>query len=113
LAAAAAFLERAAALTLDPSLRAARLLAAAQAKHQAGARDAALTIVNALEAGPLEALQRARADLLRAQIAFVSSSGRDAPPLLLAAARQLEPLAPQLARDTMDGYRHELDDVVP
>jgi DNA-binding CsgD family transcriptional regulator len=100
LAAAAAFLERAAALTLDPAPRAARLLAAAEAKHQAGAPDAALALVNAVEAGPLDELQRARSDLVRAQVAFVSSSGRDAPPLLLAAARQLEPLAPQLARDT-------------
>jgi hypothetical protein len=100
LAAAAAFLEWAAALTLDPSLRAARLLAAAQAKHQAGARDAALALLNGVKAGPLDELQRARADLLRGQIAFLSSSGREAPPLLLAAARQLEPLAPGLARDT-------------
>jgi DNA-binding CsgD family transcriptional regulator len=100
LAAAAAFLERAAALTLDRVPLAARLLAAAEAKHQAGAPDAALGLVNAVEAGPLDELQRARVDLLRAQIAFVSSHGRDAPPLLLAAARQLEPLAPELARDT-------------
>jgi DNA-binding CsgD family transcriptional regulator len=100
LAAAAAFLERAAALTLDPAPRAARLLAAAEAKHQAGAPGAALALVNAVEAAPLDELQRARTDLLRAQIAFVSSSGRDAPPLLLAAARQIEPLAPELARDT-------------
>ena len=46
LAAAAAFLERAAVLTPEPSRRAARALAAAQAKHQAGAFDAALRLVN-------------------------------------------------------------------
>ena len=44
LAAAAAFLERAAVLTPEPSRRAARALAAAQAKHQAGAFDSALRL---------------------------------------------------------------------
>jgi DNA-binding CsgD family transcriptional regulator len=100
LAAAGAFLERAASLTLDPGPRAARLLAAAEAKHQGGASDAALALVETVEAGPLDDLQRARVDLLRAQIAFASSSGRDAPPLLLGAAGRLEALAPELARDT-------------
>ena len=45
-------------------------------------------------------LRRARADLLRGQIAFSSSRGSDAPPLLLKAARQFEPLDPRLARET-------------
>ena len=70
LAAAAAFLERAAELTPDPARRAQRALAAAQAKHQAGALDAALALLATAEAGPLDELQRARVDLLRAQIAF-------------------------------------------
>jgi DNA-binding CsgD family transcriptional regulator/tetratricopeptide (TPR) repeat protein len=52
------------------------------------------------QAGPLDELQRARSDLLRAQIAFASSHGRDAPPLLLSAARQLEALDAGLARET-------------
>jgi outer membrane PBP1 activator LpoA protein len=100
LAAAAAFLERAAALTLEPSRRAQRALAAAQAKHQAGAPDAALGLLATAQAGPLDELQRARVDLLRAQIAFDMSRGRDAPPLLLNAARRLEPLDATLARET-------------
>jgi DNA-binding CsgD family transcriptional regulator len=100
LAAAAAFLERAAALTLDPARRAGQALAAAQATYQAGAFDAALRLLAAAEAGPLDELQRARADLLRGQVAFSSSRGSDAPPLLLKAARQFEPLDPRLARDT-------------
>jgi DNA-binding CsgD family transcriptional regulator len=100
LAAAAAFLERSAALTLDPVRRAGRALAAAQAKYQAGAFDATLGLLAVAEAGPLDELQRARADLLRGQIAFSSSRGSDAPPLLLKAARQFEPLDPQLARET-------------
>jgi DNA-binding CsgD family transcriptional regulator len=100
LAAAAAFLERAAALTLEPARRAQRALAAAQAKHQSGAFDAALELVSIAESGPLDELQRARVDLLRAQIAFVVSYGRDAPPLLLKAAKRIEPLDVKLARET-------------
>ena len=51
-------------------------------------------------AGPLDEVQRARADLLRAQITFSVDRGRDAPPQLLAAAKTLEPLDAALARDT-------------
>jgi len=100
LAAAAAFLERSAGLTLDPARRAQRALAAAQAKHWAGAPDAALGLLAVAQAGPLDELQRARGDLLRAQVAFASSHGRDAPPLMLSAARQLEALDIGLARET-------------
>jgi DNA-binding CsgD family transcriptional regulator len=100
LAAAAAFLQRSAALTLDPARRAERTLAAAQAKYQSGAFDAALGMVAAAEAGQLDALQRARAELLRGQVAFASSRGGDAPQLLLKAARQFEKLDTRLARET-------------
>jgi DNA-binding CsgD family transcriptional regulator len=100
LAAAAAFLERSAALTLDPARRAGRALAAAQAKYQAGAFDAALGLLATAEAGPPDQFRRARADRLRGQIAFASGRGSDAPPLLLKAARQLERLDPRLARET-------------
>jgi DNA-binding CsgD family transcriptional regulator len=100
LAAAAAFLERSAGLTLDPARRAQRALAAAQAKYRAGALDAALGLLAMAQAGPLDELQRARGDLLRAQIAFASSHGRDAPPLMLSAARRLEALDVGLARET-------------
>jgi DNA-binding CsgD family transcriptional regulator len=100
LAAAAAFMERSAALTLEPARRAERALAAAQAKYQAGAFGAALALLTAAEGGSLNELQRARADLLRGQIAFASSRGSDAPPLLLKAARQVEPLDVLLARET-------------
>jgi DNA-binding CsgD family transcriptional regulator len=100
LAAAAAFLERSAGLTLDPARRAQRALAAAQAKHRAGAPDAALGLLAVAQAGPLDELQRARADLLRAQIAFASSHGRDAAPLMLGVAKRLEALDVGLARQT-------------
>jgi DNA-binding CsgD family transcriptional regulator len=100
LAAAAAFLEQAAVLTPDAAGRAARALAAAHAKHLAGAPDAALALLATAQTGPLDQLQRARADLLYAQIAFAVNRSKDAPPLLLAAAKQLEPLDLELARDT-------------
>jgi DNA-binding CsgD family transcriptional regulator len=100
LAASAALLERAAELTLDPSRRVQRSLAAAQAKHQAGAFDAALRLLATAEAGPLNELGLARVELARAQIAFAVSHGRDGPPLLLRAAKRFEPLDRRLARET-------------
>jgi DNA-binding CsgD family transcriptional regulator len=100
LAAAAAFLERATELTPDPGVRAGRALAAAAFKLQSGAPEPARGLLAQAEAGPLDDLQRAEAHLLRGQIAFASSHGRDAPMLLLAAAREMEPLDTGLARDT-------------
>ena len=104
-AAAAAFLERAAALTPEAARRARRALAAAESKLEAGALDDALTLLATAEAGALGELERARVDLVRAQIAFVSSRGSDASPLLLKAARRLEPLDVALSRET---YRDAL-----
>ena len=99
-AAAAAFLKRSVALTLDPGRRAERCLAAAHAHLQAGAFNEASKLVARAEAGSLDGLGRARVELLRGQIAFVSSTGSEAPELLLKAARQLEPLDIALARET-------------
>jgi ATP/maltotriose-dependent transcriptional regulator MalT len=100
LAATAAFLERAAGLTTESMRRSQRALAAAQAKHQAGAPDAARVLLAAAEMGPLDGLGRAMVDLLRAQITFVANRGPDAPSLLLKAAKELEPLDLGLARQT-------------
>jgi DNA-binding CsgD family transcriptional regulator/predicted negative regulator of RcsB-dependent stress response len=100
LAAAAAFLERSAALTLEPGRRAARALAAARVMAQSGAFEAALRLLATAEAGPLDKLQRAWAELLRGQIAFASGRGREASPLLLKAATSFEPLDVGLARQT-------------
>jgi DNA-binding CsgD family transcriptional regulator len=100
LTAAAAFLDRSAALTLDPARRAERSLAAAQAKYQAGAFDETLGLLATVATGPPDQFRRARADLLRAQMALASGRGGDALPLLLKAARQFEPLDSRLARDT-------------
>lgn len=100
-AAAAAFLERAVALSSEPSRRAQRALAAAQAKFQAGALDDALELLETAESGAaVDGLLHAHAQLLRAQIAFASRRGSDAAPLLLAAARELEDVDPRLARAT-------------
>jgi DNA-binding CsgD family transcriptional regulator len=100
MAAAAAFLERSTALTSEPARRTERALAAAQAKHQAGATDAALSLLATAELGRLDELQRARAERLRARLAFAQRRGGDAPPLLLQAARRLQPLDVALARET-------------
>jgi hypothetical protein len=100
LAAAAAFLERAASLTSEPSRRAGRTLAAAEAKHLAGASDAALELLSMAAAGPLDEFQCAQVDLLRGQIVAMSSRGSEAPPLLLKAARRFEPLDAAAARQT-------------
>jgi DNA-binding CsgD family transcriptional regulator/tetratricopeptide (TPR) repeat protein len=99
-AAAAAFLERAAALTPDPARRADRALDAAQAKLIAGAFEPAAALVAMAEAGPPDELRLARIDLLHAQIAFVQNRGNEATPLMLAAARRLERLDVPLARGT-------------
>ena len=99
-AATAAFLDRAVALTPDPTRRRERALAAAQASIHAGAFTTARRLLAMADAGPLEDFQRAQVDLLRAQLAFVSSRGTDATPLLLAAARRLEPLDIGIARET-------------
>ena len=82
--AAAAFLQRAVALTGDPARRAGRALAAAEASLGAGAFDVARGLLAAAEAGPLDELGRARVDLLRAEVAFAQNRGGDAPLLLLA-----------------------------
>jgi DNA-binding CsgD family transcriptional regulator/tetratricopeptide (TPR) repeat protein len=100
LAAAAAFLQRAAALTGDPAQRADRALAAAQASLWAGAFDVARGLLATAETGPLDDLGRARVDLLKAEVASAENRGRDAPPLLLQAARKLEPLDVRLSRST-------------
>ncbi|WP_244975455.1 helix-turn-helix transcriptional regulator [Mycobacterium kubicae] len=107
-AAAAAFLERATALTGDPVRRGARALAAAQAKRAAAAFDAAEELLTIADSAVLDELQRARLVQLRAQIAFARSrSGdSDAPTVsdaavgLLDAAKRLETLDDAQARET-------------
>jgi len=98
LAAAAAFLERAAMLTPDPARRARRALAAAQAKFQAGAFGAAQDLLVMAEAGPIAEPEQVRIDLLRARIALAKNRGADAAPLLLDVAGRLERIDASLSR---------------
>ena len=100
LSAAAAFLERAMLLTPDPGRRADRAIAAAEAKHQAGAPEVAAELLVMAEAGPLEELARARISLLRGQMAFSAGNSSDTPRLLIDAARRFEALDTRLARET-------------
>jgi len=98
LAAAAAFLERAVALTDDPARRAERALAAAEVSFQSGAFDAVQRLLTTAEEYPLDEFGGARADLLRGHLAVVLSYGADAAPLLLRAAKRLAPFNLELAR---------------
>lgn len=100
MAAAATFLERASMLTRDPARRCDLVIAAASAKAQAGALDGVADLLAVAEGTRLTDLQRAQMDLVRAQLAFVSSRGNDAAPLMLGAARRLESIDAALARDT-------------
>jgi DNA-binding CsgD family transcriptional regulator len=99
LAAAAAFLQRAVALTVDPEKRTERALTAARASLDAGEFEAARRLLSTAEAGTREELQLAQVELLRGGIAFASSMGSAAPPLLLEAAERLAPLDANLARE--------------
>jgi DNA-binding CsgD family transcriptional regulator len=96
-AAAAAFLERAALITLDASRRAERALVAAAAKLDAGAPDAAVRLLVAAEMGPLDSARRSRLERQRARATFAAQRGRDAAELLLHAAAKLEQLDARVA----------------
>jgi DNA-binding CsgD family transcriptional regulator len=100
LVAASALLERAAKLTPDAAGRARRGLEAAWAKRDAGLLDAALALLADVDAGPRDVLRAAEVGHLRGQIAFDQRRGTDAARLLLVAARQLDPLDGDIARET-------------
>lgn len=100
LAAAAAFLERSAALTPDPAARAHRTVTAAHTTYASGAPDAALELLAVAAAGPLNEMDRAQTELLRAQIAYHERRGNDLPGTLLDAATLLAPMDAALSRET-------------
>jgi DNA-binding CsgD family transcriptional regulator len=100
LAAAAAFLERAALLTPDPTHRGRRLLAAAQAMLGIDAHERAQALLDAAEACPLDERHAAQAERLRGQLAFDRDRNAEAQQLILTAARRLAPVDAALARET-------------
>ena len=89
LAAAAAFLERAATATPDAARRAERTLAAASVMLQAGEPGTAAKLLDLTETDTLDDHGQARADLVSARLAFTVNRGGDAAQLFLEAARQL------------------------
>ena len=99
-AAAAAFLEYAARLSPHPRRQADRALDAAQAKLDAGSPEAAAALMTTASGLVEDEFVSARIELLKAKLAFAASRGRDAPPLLLAAAKRMEHLDPALSRET-------------
>jgi DNA-binding CsgD family transcriptional regulator len=99
LAAAAAFLQRSVALTGDPSQRADRMLAAAQASLGAGELDEARRMLSTLGAMELNTFRSGRAGLLKGLVAFAAGAAATAIPLLLNAAEQLASHDPNLARE--------------
>jgi DNA-binding CsgD family transcriptional regulator len=100
LAASAAFLQRSVMLTAEPGRHTERALAAALAHLHAGAFDIALALLARAEAHAVDDLQRARVEMLRGQIEWASVTGREAPVLLMQAAKRLETLDAELARET-------------
>ena len=104
--AAASLLERALTLTCDRDRRGRRALAAAQAKLAAGEPRLSRDLLSIAERGPLDALGLVQLEVLRARIAFALGRGRDAPALLLKAAKDLESLDVTGARDAyLDAMR--------
>lgn len=87
-------------MTLDPTVRVDRALAAAFAEIQAGGYQEADELLAVAELEQLSDFQRACADLVRAQLSLVTNRGSEAPPLLLEAARRLERVDPDLSRAT-------------
>lgn len=100
LAAAAAFLRKAAQLTPAPGRRAQRQLDAAQAMVHAGMFEAALTLLAAVANETLTEVQSARHDVLCAQIGFAHNRGNEGLTLLVAAAGRLEAVDIELALES-------------
>jgi DNA-binding CsgD family transcriptional regulator len=100
LTAAAAFLQRAVALSADPVRRADRALSAAQAYLHAGALDDGRRLVAEAAVTAADDLQRARVEQLNGQLEAAAKPGREASLRLLKAATQLESLDVRRARDT-------------
>ena len=93
--AAAAFLERAAALTLDGNTRIDRTLAAVHAHLDAGATDTAAGLLTTVEGD-----RRPEVDVLRGRVAFVRHSDGDGPMFMVRAAQRWAATDPARSRET-------------
>ncbi|MGY2874353.1 DNA-binding CsgD family transcriptional regulator [Marmoricola sp. URHA0025 HA25] len=100
LPAAAAFLQRAVTLTTDAARRADRAVAAARASLHAADLETAGRFAEIASREAQDESQEARALLIQGHIAFASGLSDKAIPLLVEAARRLEPLDMALARET-------------
>jgi len=98
-AASAAFLRAAAMLTSSPGKRAQLCLTSAEAYHVAGVTWSAREMMDLIEQAQLDDRHRPRYDQMRARIGLKARRNGDAPRLLLAAARNLEPIDARAARD--------------
>ncbi len=78
-AATAAFLERAAELSPSPTRRVERLIASAEAKHEAGAPEMALRLLDSIRDQPLTAFQEASIGRMRARANYALRRDRSAP----------------------------------
>jgi DNA-binding CsgD family transcriptional regulator len=98
LAAAGAFLERAAMLTPDAGKRAERALAAGEVLYEAGAFDAVENLLRTFDGVQLDELQAARAERLHAQVSLsLGSDATEAILRLLGAGERLTHLDSRLA----------------
>ena len=100
LAASAAFMERAVALTPDRQARARRALEAAATKYRAGDPQSALSLVATAAGEPLGAADEAMVKRLNGQILLDLGRSAEALPDLMEAAKQLEAIDPGAARET-------------
>ena len=100
LAAAGAYLQRAVALSVDPTRRTDRAISAAEGKIRNGDFNTAVDLLAIAQNSRVTDIQQARIDLVKAQLAHVTDRGGEAPSLLLKAARRLEVVDPDLARAT-------------
>jgi DNA-binding CsgD family transcriptional regulator len=93
-------LQRSAALTTDVVRRDGRAISAARTSMDAGDFAGARRLLNSVRNRPLSEPNDVEAELLQGQLAFAAGPGRDAPALLLSAARRLEALDIDAARET-------------
>jgi DNA-binding CsgD family transcriptional regulator len=98
--AAAAFFSRAMELSPAPPRRGTRAVAAARLSLDAGALEEAAELLRVAERSPINDVDRAQVERLRAELAFMLTRAGEVPSLLLKAAQRLAPLNVPLARET-------------